>query len=105
MKNTNKRKGYNLRWGGGFLGKVWIVVVGYSTLSGVIYMNDVIREYWSGSKKRAYDFYDEDVISKTNEYMTESVKKGVELDYDETLNKFQELKNLEKMNKVNKKDD
>jgi hypothetical protein len=47
-------------------------------------------------KKRLYDFYDDEVIKQTSDIINESVKQGVEIDYDETLNKLQEIKNIEK---------
>jgi len=53
-------------------------------------------------KKRFFEIYDDDVIDETNDHMRDAVKNGVELDYEETLNKLQELKNIKK---INKKDD
>lgn len=91
--NIKVRKGVGLIWSG----------IGiFGTITGSIFGYRLIRDEIWKPKKRIFESYDEDVIKQTSEYMEASVKQGIELDYDETLNKLQELKNI---NKISKKDD
>jgi len=100
-KMKNKKRNFSFR-GIGYLGAAWTFVVGISTIGGAIYSSELIKGYIWKPKKRFYEIYDDDVIDETNTNMTNAIKNGVELDYEETLNKLQELKNIKK---INKKDD
>jgi len=102
MKNKKKININNRRWSGEVLGRIWNGFVIFGTVTGVFYS----AEFWRGkvyqSKKRIYDIYDDDVIDEVNALMKKSLYNQVDLDYDETLNKLQEIKNLAK---IEKKDD
>lgn len=96
MPNNNKKKVYNSRIRNNILNFVWNGIVITSTIGGFWFSADLIKNAIWKPKRRFYEIYDDDVISETNDLITESIKKGVDMDYDETLNKLQEIKNLKK---------
>lgn len=102
MQNKKKRNLNNRRVGSGLLGYMWQGIVVFGTLTGAIYSSEYLKDKFYKPKKRIFDFYDEDVINEVNELKKNSIQKGIDLDYDETLNKLQEIKNL---GKIEKKDD
>lgn len=91
IKNNKRvRKGVSwVSWGFGM----------FLTGTSVLYSYDYLKSKIQITKKRIFEIYDDDVIETTNELIKESIKKGFDMDYDETLNKLQEIKNLKKMKK------
>lgn len=92
MKNLNEK---NLRKGVVFLWKGLLVFGNFAgTLYGLEYIKDKI---WK-SKRKIFDYYDENIINETSELWKESIRQGDELDIIETLNKLQEIEKYRKKN-------
>lgn len=95
VKFKKLKENDKLRKGGSYL---WKVIGIFSTIGGGIYGYTIVKDLIWKPKKLMHISYDDDIVEEAYDIKKKALKKGIELDFDETLNELQKLKNKKEGN-------